>query len=173
MADLDTELTASHRKDIFAYILKRVRDRDLAEDLTQDTMTRLYEYSSRAEVRSMRALAYKAAENVVRSQFRKAGRRHHTPIDSDLPDTAPCSEQVVMDRQRLDLLKQVIASLSPRRREVLLRRRVQGESFDAIASSMGLSRAGVEKHLTRALGDLRKGMDEHALPPSPHEEGRS
>lgn len=160
MASIDTELSAAHRRRLYAFILKRVRDSALAEDLTQDTLTRLFEYSSRAEIRDMNALAFKIAENAIRSQFRTARRRPQAPLEEDLPDQAPGSEQVVIDRQRLDLIGRVIASLPPRRREVLVRRRVNGESYEAIAVAMGLSRAGVEKHLTRALADLRKAVDD-------------
>lgn len=159
MSSIDTELSAAHRQRLYSFILRRVRDAALAEDLTQDTLTRLFEYSSRAEIRNMSALAFKIAENAIRSQFRSAQRRPQAPLDEDMPDTAPGSEQVVMDRQRLEMIQSVIAGLPARRREVLMRRRVHGESYDTIAAAMGLSRAGVEKHLTRALADLRQAVD--------------
>jgi len=156
---VDTLINVANRDAVFAYILRRVRDRDLAEDLTQDVLSSLFEYAGKARIRNVRAFAFKVAENAIRSHFRRAGARPQSPLDDDLPLQAPTSEQIVIDRERLDLVRGVIGTLPPRRREVLVRLRIHGETHDEIAAAMGLSRAGVEKHLTRALASLRDALE--------------
>ena len=56
------------------------------------------------------------------------------------------------------MLQQALATMPPLRRDVLVRRRLQGQSCAAIARELGLSPKAVEKHITRGLADLHKAM---------------
>ena len=53
--------------------------------------------------------------------------------------------------QRLEQLKEVLAELSPRRREALMLHRFEGLSQAQIAERMGISTSMVEKHIAFAL----------------------
>jgi len=53
--------------------------------------------------------------------------------------------------QRLEQLKEVLAELSPRRREALMLHRFEGLSQAQIATRMGISTSMVEKHIAFAL----------------------
>ena len=75
---------------------------------------------------------------------------------------APLPDRVLAGRQELELLKGALAVMPPLRRDVLVRRRLQGQSCAAIARDLGLSPKAVEKHITRGLADLHKAMGDDA-----------
>ena len=141
------------------FVARRTRDWALAEDLVQDTLVKLMEYAERVDIADPGALAFRVAENLVRDHFRRPRNRPHAPLDERWDDDAPGPEASVMDRERLALVRQLIAQMPPKRREVLTRRRIDGQSLDAIGRAMGLSPAAVEKHLVRALAQLRAGLE--------------
>ena len=158
-------LTAAQidREALTRFIARRTGDWALAEDLVQDTIVKLIEYADRAEIGDADALGFRIAENLVRDHFRRPRNKPHAELNDSLHDGTPDAEGQVMDRQRLALVQRVIASMPAKRREVLTRRRIHGESPDAIAQAMGLSAAAVEKNLVRALAQLREDVDRELL----------
>jgi len=141
------------------FLLSRTRDPALADDLVQDVVVRLIEYAGRQAVHNPGALAFRIAENLVRDHFRRPRNRGHDALSEELLDAAPSAERVVMDRQRLAFTLSVIHRMPAKRREVLTRRRLEGQSLEEIADGMKLSPAAVEKHLTRAFQMLREALE--------------
>lgn len=152
-------MAAVDRAALTRFVVRRVGDWALAEDVVQDTFLKLMEFSRRAEVQDPSALAFRIAENLVRDHFRRPRNRAHDLLDDNLCDETPGAETHVMDKQRLALVSDIVAQMPRKRREVLVRRRVHGESLSLIGQSMNLSPQAVEKHLVRALAQLRDGME--------------
>jgi RNA polymerase sigma-70 factor (ECF subfamily) len=57
-----------------------------------------------------------------------------------------------------------IKVMPPLRREVFLRRRLDGVACAIIAADLEMSLAAVEKHCTRAVADLRAALERRGLP---------
>lgn len=161
LEDLSGEplMAAVDRDALTRFIVRRTGDWALAEDVVQDTLLKLMEFSKRTQVRDPSALAFRIAENLMRDHFRRPHSRTHDLLDEELRDDAPGAETLVMDKQRLALVNGIVAQMPKKRREVLVRRRVHGESLSLIAKAMDLSPQAVEKHLVRALAQLRDGME--------------
>ena len=147
------------REALVRFVARRTGDWALAEDLVQDTIVKLIEYSDRADIADPGALSFRIAENIVRDHFRRPRNKPHAELDETVSDAAPGAETRLMDQQRLALVQRVIAKMPTKRREVLTRRRVQGESLAQIAAAMNLSPAAVEKNLVRALAQLREEVE--------------
>ena len=73
---------------------------------------------------------------------------------------SPSPEQALNDQQRLRALKYFLADMPELRRNVLLRRRMKGETRAQIAAALNLSEDAVKKHITRALADLQRFLDQ-------------
>jgi RNA polymerase sigma-70 factor (ECF subfamily) len=69
--------------------------------------------------------------------------------------TSPSAEHIADVKQRLILLSQIIQDLPPRCREVFILYRIDGQSQQSIATHLNISVNMVERHLIRALLDLR------------------
>jgi RNA polymerase sigma-70 factor (ECF subfamily) len=67
-------------------------------------------------------------------------------------------------RQRVEILVGALRVMPPLRREVFMRRRLDGIAGKTIADDLGLSAAAVEKHCTRAIADLRAALERRGLP---------
>ena len=143
-------LFAAHRDGVFRYLC-RVVGRTDATDLTQEVFLRV----ARSPVPvgtpdGERAWVYRIARNLALNYRRDASRR---PATVELMDAArqPPQEKSVA-------ITEAIARLAPLDRDVFLLREVAGLSYDEVAVSCEISRAGVRSRLHRARQQLREAL---------------
>ncbi|MFQ6347011.1 RNA polymerase sigma factor [Pseudomonas sp. R11F] len=153
--------------DILHFLRKRTDNASDAADMTQDVFTQWLGYRDRAKVEQPRAFLFQMARNLLRDHWRKQKVRHTAhAVHSDL-DTEPLADEqndpmaAALRVQRLDQLKEVLAELSPRRREALMLHRFEGLSQSQIAERMGISTSMVEKHIAFALLHCKRRL-QHA-----------
>ncbi|AVE07659.1 RNA polymerase subunit sigma [Pseudomonas palleroniana] len=153
--------------DILHFLRKRTDNASDAADMTQDVFTQWLGYRDRAKVEQPRAFLFQMARNLLRDHWRKQKVRHTAhAVPADL-DTEPLADEqndpmaAALRVQRLDQLKEVLAELSPRRREALMLHRFEGLSQSQIAERMGISTSMVEKHIAFALLHCKRRL-QHA-----------
>ncbi|MET9887519.1 SigE family RNA polymerase sigma factor [Streptomyces sp. NPDC006430] len=125
-------------------------DTHLAEDLVQETLSRVYVHWKRVAGADNPA-AY--AQTVLVRTFLSLRRRRSTserPI-GNLPDSPESGPDAALRITLLDALGQ----LPPRDRAVLLLRYWEGHSIEETAQMLRLSSSAVRSQGTRALGRLR------------------
>jgi RNA polymerase sigma-70 factor (ECF subfamily) len=141
------------------FIEGRLRDRSDSEDIVQETFLRLHDYRRTRSVTDVGAFCFAIARNLVQDHLR---RRRNAPETGELTEAlvcpAPRADEIIGYRERVDILKCALDRMPPLRREVFIRQRLDEMSVATIASDMGLSIAAVEKHVTRAIADLRAAM---------------
>ena len=127
---------------IYRYCFFRLRDPDLAEDLTQETFLRFY--------RQISALAYlyTIARNLCLDAVRRA--RPAAP----LRETDPAPDPFAGAEQRI-ALRQAIEKLPADWQELLLLRYANDLPVGQIAALTGLSRFAVHRRIRSALAALR------------------
>lgn len=152
---------AVHRNSLYYFILKRVRDPWLSEDLVQETLARMLQCSRREPVCDPQALGFQIATNLVRDHFRAIKRGDTQPLSEDLVCNTPAQEQVSIDRQRVRAFNRALKAMPPLRREVFIRRRLHGQSYAEIGKALQLSNSAVEKHVVRALKWLHDEVSRH------------
>jgi RNA polymerase sigma-70 factor (sigma-E family) len=131
-------------------------DRDLADELTQETLARVWERWSRVSVMaSPQGYAYRIALNLARSWFRRRARERRAmarigPVDAvDEPKTADhlATRAAVLDLPR-------------RQREVVLLRFYAGLNVDETADVLECAPGTVKTHTHRALARLGTQLNE-------------
>ena len=143
--------------DILYFLRKRTDNASDAADMTQDVFTQWLDYRDRAKVEQPRAFLFQMARNLLRDHWRKQKVRHTAHPDHAAMDIEPVTDEqhdpmaAALRLQRLEQLKEVLAELSPRRREALMLHRFEGLSQAQIATRMGISTSMVEKHIACAL----------------------
>jgi RNA polymerase sigma factor (sigma-70 family) len=147
---------------LYRFIMQRLRDPAASEDIVQETYVRLYDYRRTRPIADVGAFCFAVARNLANDHL----RRHRVAPTVELPEDIACSQpaadDVIAHRQRVETLQAIISDMPKLRREVFVRRRLEGQSPAEIASALGLSVAAVEKHLVRAVADLHLEMSRRA-----------
>jgi RNA polymerase sigma factor (sigma-70 family) len=155
-------LFRAHRHELQTYLTERLRDRDAAADLTQETFLRFAEQASGAAVTYDRSYLYRTAHNLSIDHVRRV-IRHRTaaaaPEDlAQIAEDVPDPEQVAGARQRLDRLRAAVAALPERTRQVFVLHRIDELTYAETAARLGISESSVQKHLAKALQEILRRM---------------
>ncbi len=129
-----------------------------AEDLIQEGILRVYEYCAKGgEVREPEAVLLRTIGRLSLNRERDAHKELYSREaleDLLLIDGQPRPEDVVDAQQRLRRIKQVLDTLPPRTKEILLLHRLAETHREDIARQLGISVSAVEKHIARAVAAL-------------------
>lgn len=163
--DMDT-IVATYEQRIFRFHLVSIRDRDVAQTLTQDTFVRAW--SARSSFRgdcSISTWLMRIALNLVRDhtrtdRFRFWKRVSDTAVDvSDIASHVPHRDSSLESRliasEQMTLVWESVAQLSERQRSIFLLRFLEELELSEIASITGLPISTVKTHLYRALATIR------------------
>ncbi len=161
-----SSLVASHRPQIFRFLLASTRDVDLAETLTQECFLKAHRNwgSFRGESSAMTWLM-RIAINLQKDHWRNRRiqfwrRTRNNSVDLDeasewLPSGESSAEQGVLAKERVGQVWKAVEGLSERQRTVFLLRYVEEQELSEIAQATGLREGTVKAHLSRALARVR------------------
>jgi RNA polymerase sigma factor (sigma-70 family) len=136
-------------------IAARVRDRQVVEDLVQETLTRVMAARRRLEPRALAPYAVVTARNLVTSlaTSEDRGRRHaHRLIDLREP-MLPEEETLRLEESRA--ITTALARLPQQDQEALVAHEVEGMDTATLASSRDSTPGAVAAQLSRARAKLR------------------
>ncbi|MGH9596142.1 MAG: RNA polymerase sigma factor [Edaphobacter sp.] len=163
--DMDS-IVATYEQRIFRFHLISIRDRDVAQSLTQDTFVRAW--SGRSSFRgdcSVSTWLMRIALNLIRDytrtdRFRFWKRVSETAVDvSDISSHVPHRDSSLESRliasEQIALVWESVAQLSDRQRSIFLLRFMEELELSEIAAITGLPISTVKTHLYRALGTIR------------------
>ncbi|MGC1304463.1 MAG: sigma-70 family RNA polymerase sigma factor, partial [Caulobacteraceae bacterium] len=147
---------------LYRFIMQRLRDPAASEDIVQETYVRLYDYRRTRPIADVGAFCFTVARNLANDHLRRRKSAPTVELPDEIACSAPRADDVIAHRQRVETLQDILSDMPPLRREVFVRRRLDGQSPAMIASELGLSVAAVEKHLVRAVADLHVEMTRRA-----------
>ena len=159
-------VVASHRPQIFRFLLASTRDVDLAETLTQECFLKAHRSWShfRGDSSAMTWLM-RIAINLQkdhwrnrRMQFWRQASTNAVDLDEAsewLPSGERSVEQKMMARERVAHVWRAVEELSRRQKTVFLLRFVEEMELSEIAQVTGLSEGTVKAHLSRGLAKVR------------------
>ncbi len=148
-------LFRQHQKEVYAWIVRIVRDTGIAEDLTVETFWRIYKSRARFDpAGNFRAWARRIATNAALDHLRHA--RRETELPEDLP-TAPIADPAIR-RETRERLKRAFFQLPAKYRLVATLALIEEEPYNDIAEAAGISVALVKVRVFRAVRMLRKKL---------------
>ena len=161
------EIYACFRVRIYAFLLRLCGRRDVADDLFQETWTKLAMNADRLRDDSdLAAWLFTVARNAYRSH------RRWTMLDlgrlmggddalSTVATDAPTPHARAEDAQRLATLERALSKLSTASREALLLVAVEGFEQEQAAAIVGASYPAFRQRLARARAELAEAMTKH------------
>lgn len=163
---LRDELDARFRSSLLAYFLRRTGNMHEAEDLTQETFTRLVGSATFEKAEEAHAFVFRVASNLLRDRARSAtrlARYPSTPLDTVAGnDFEPRlaeeinPERVLIGRENLAEVLACLDELGERTKNIFILFRLEGMKQKAIAAIYGVSLSTVEKHVMAAVLHLAK-----------------
>ena len=111
------ELFAKHQNEIYAYLVRMLRDPELAADLTQDAFVKAYKaYDSLQKPENARAWLYQIAHRVALDDLRRKRIIRFIPLVGESRNTAPSAEHLVMEARLSGDLQRALERIPERQR---------------------------------------------------------
>lgn len=146
------ELVERYYPDIFRYIYWRVRDRQIAEDITQETFLKAIRYyGSMGKQLKYRALLYKIAANLCVDLSR---RKSTEPLREDIPGEDAGFGQV----EATDSFAKLVEQLPEGQKEIVTLRFGHDLKMREIAGIVKLPLRTVQSRLRAALKSLKTSI---------------
>jgi RNA polymerase sigma-70 factor (ECF subfamily) len=155
------ELYVQSRNDVYRYLISLGLTAAQAQDATQEAFLRLHQATQRGESPdNPRAWVFRVAHNVALSERtrRSSSSLSLSPaLESKAKDPSPSAEKLVMDKQKMSMLRRAISALSDQQKRCLYLR-AEGLRYAEIAETLGIGISTVAEFLTRATARLRKEL---------------
>jgi RNA polymerase sigma-70 factor, ECF subfamily len=153
-------LYRSSRDDVYAYVASLLHDGPAAEEVTATAFERAYRKRKKFDPSKgePRAWLFGIARNAALDELRRRGRQAELaaePADLDSPTVDSGAER---SEQRL-ALRDALAQLEPRERELVALKFFAGLGNAEIASVLGISESNAGTRLHRAVTKLREALD--------------
>jgi RNA polymerase sigma factor (sigma-70 family) len=155
-------LFRQHQSEVYGWIVRIVRDRGVAEDLTIETFWRIYRAHARFDpARSFGSWARRIATNAALDHLRTVRPETDLPFDlasPPLPDPGISEEvrrKTALAFRRLPPKLQVAATLAV----------IEEQPYREIAEALGISVGAVKTRVFRALRLLRKELMRQGINP--------
>ena len=142
---------------LLRYCYMKLRNRTLAEDITQETFIRFFESTDYHSIGKEMAYLYTIARNLCVDYIRKQKNEliEDMPAEiQEIPESRDKMENIV-DRVSIE---QALDNLNADEREAVVLRFSGELSVEDIGKSMGISRFAVRRRISSALEKLRKEM---------------
>lgn len=149
-------LVEAHARDIYRMAFWLCRNKELADDIVQETMTRAWKSIDRLQ-----------DENAAKPWLFTILRREHARVyEKNRPETVELDETLLADpdqhnpemQEQINQLRKAIMKLDEKYRDPLMMQIIGGFSCDEIADQLGISKAAVMTQLFRAREQLKSRL---------------
>jgi RNA polymerase sigma-70 factor, ECF subfamily len=153
------ELFAAHHGEIYAYLIRMLRDPELAADLTQDAFVKAYRnYDTLEKPENARAWLYQIAHRVALDHIRRQKIVRFLPWTGESRGAAPSTERLVMDAHLSSDMQRALERIPERQRAALLLAELHDLTGLELAAALGVSHVAARALLTRARESLRQAL---------------
>jgi len=165
-------LIIRHKQRIFSFILSKVSDREVAEDIFQDTFIKVINTLKRGaynEEGKFLPWVMRISHNLIIDHFRRNKRlpKFNNTDDFDifdvLSDEMLSVENQIIKNQILEDVQKLVEELPDDQKEVLVMRMYKDMSFKEIAENTGVSINTALGRMRYALINLRKLIEKHNI----------
>jgi len=166
------KLIERHQSKIYGFIYSKVMDRDVTEDIFQDTFIKVIKtlkLGSYSEEGKFLPWVMRISHNLIVDHFRKSKKMvfqretEEFSIFSVITDSVPNIESKIINNQITNDLKRIIEELPDDQKEVLNMRIYEDLSFKEISDLTGVSINTALGRMRYALMNLRKIIEKNNI----------
>lgn len=153
------QLVRRYQRPVYRLALRYARDPDEAEELAQRTFLRVLDHLSTLDARSFRPYLFRAAANLCKNHLRDRAR-----LVFGVPLTVAAPEgESAESRQRRSRVRESLARLPLRQRQVVSLRIEAGLAFAEVAESLGITENNAKVTYHHAVKRLRELLGKEDL----------
>ena len=165
-------LIKRHQQRLFSFIYSKVQDKDITEDIFQDTFIKVIRTLKRGnynEEGKFLPWVMRIAHNLVIDYFRKNNRMpkfsntDEFDIFSVLGDGSLNAEKRIIQEQIYNDVRELVKELPEEQKEVLVMRMYKDMSFKEISENTGVSINTALGRMRYALINMRKLIEKHKI----------
>ena len=173
------EIVERFKNRLFAFVYRFVGDGDLAEDLVQDTLIKVYTHRhAYREIARFSTWIYTIAGNLARTELRKRKRRATFSMSTlgigereyELPSEDYAPTKALEGEQTEKHIRNALAKLPLHFRTVIILRDVQELSYDEISKIMKIPLGTVKSRVNRARLRLQEMLSNIRIKGGNHSE---
>jgi RNA polymerase sigma-70 factor (ECF subfamily) len=164
-------IVRQHRPRVFRFLLASLRDKESAENLTQDCFVRAFKARDQFRGDSnpgtwlMHIAANLIRDHEANSRLKFWRRKLRSDVDPNdlsdwIPDQQRSPEAIALAKEQVEAIWKAASTLSERQRTVFLLRFVEDMDLLEIAAVTGMKEGTVKTHLFRAVQSVRLGLEE-------------
>ncbi|MBU4122285.1 RNA polymerase sigma factor, partial [bacterium] len=171
-ADIFEEIMDRYAAGLMNFIYSYVRNREEAEDITQEVFFRLWKKREKYQpTAKLSTYLYRIAANLCIDYKRKEARSPLTysidePVqktDGDVPrelkESGPTPEEIIDNRSERIRVEKALEGLPAKQRMALILRTYENKNYQEIAEILKCSKPSVESLLFRARQNLKQGLN--------------
>lgn len=148
-----------HYKPVRNFVYYKTGDSGEADDIAQDTFSKIWEKRETIKTETVKQLAFTIASNLCKNRFEHKKIVLEFTGKYQTPGNAESPEYELEMNQFGEKLKIAINSLGEKNRTVFLMNRIDGLTYNEIADNLGLSVKAIEKRMKNALDELKKQIE--------------
>ncbi len=164
------EIVARYKGRLYSFILRMVKDGNLAEELTQETLIRVYLHADKyREIAKFSTWVFTIATNLVRNKMRQRSRmprflsldpapENDDDMPLDPPDHTADPSRAVEGEELGKLIAEATARIPEKYRIPFLLREVDQLSYEEIQQVTGLKLGTVRSRINRARNRFRQNI---------------
>lgn len=150
---------------LYRYSLKYVSDKSASEEIVMDVMFKVWQKKDTINPNlSFSSYIFKSIANKLIDHMRKQKVK---TMFLDETFSIPCHSFIADNRllqKEMDIIyNRGVDKLSPQKKKVFLMSRLEGNSYQKIATRLSLSRNTVENHMVASLRQLKKYVKEEVI----------
>lgn len=138
------------------FLFYKTGDKSVAQDLTQEAFTRLWQNCAKVIFNSAKGYVFKTANNLLLNQYEHKKVVLKFQQKPTISHTNQSPEYLLEEKELKEQLAAAIAALPEKQRVVFLMSRIEKKTYKEIAEIIGISKQAVEKRMYKALDTLRQ-----------------
>lgn len=137
-------------RNLYDFIRMKIRDKDAAEEILQETFVNLWEKRDHLRIFNIRSYLYISVKNRIIDYFKQK-------LFADLSEVSdsPSPDYPYFLGELEELIKNAINDLPPKTREIFKLNRVEGRSVREISSLLNIPERTIEYHISQATKSLK------------------
>jgi RNA polymerase sigma-70 factor (ECF subfamily) len=144
---------------IYRRIFSLVKDEAIADELVQDLFLKLWQKREDIDPQqSFEAYLFTIAQHLVYDHFRRIAKNKRlvARLLLNATDYYLHSDILLETKESRELLQKAIDQLSPQRREVFTRCKIEGKTYEETSLELGISVPTVNSHMTQSMKLVRE-----------------